>query len=893
MSLFSKRHEENLDRAVDTVVNDTADPTQVEAATARVWQRLSRDGEAHRLETAPAPATPHLVPAGPLKGCADFQSLLPAYLAGELPPARALLVEDHTRSCIACRRALREARSGVPANTTAPNTRKAAFLSPRLRRGFTTALAAMLLFGVGLGLVYLFQQMPWSGAPQARVESIEGSLYAVAGQDIRPVVAGERFGAGVEVRTAKGSHAFVRLGDGSRVEMNERAGLSYVTRRSGTTIQLGQGRILVQAAKQHGTHLYVETADCRVSVTGTIFAVNRGTKGSRVSVVEGEVRVKEANRDSILHPGDQVATHVSMAAVPVRREIAWSKNAAQYDALLTQLTQLGKDIDASVARPGLRTSTRLLDLAPQETRIWVGLPNLSQNLAETQAKLEERLATDATLQQWWGQAFGSGPSSQHFHDVIAKIGDLGHNLGEEVAVAVTADGPVVLAEVTNPSAFRALLEQEVTADNTKAGKAVLILVDSPNAANIPNTPGADDHALYLWVKDDLFVATPSAALLARMGQVLAQPAANPFRQASFHARVAQSYQEGAGWLFAGDLKKLLADHPGSPDSHAEALGILDFQDVIVDRHEGTGRTETRAAVTFDRPRRGIPSWLAAPAPMRALDFVSPDANLAASFVVKDPVNLLDDLLAAVPELATELDKLQTEHGIHLRDLAASLGGEVALAVDGPLLPSPSWKLVLEVYHPQALESSLEQLVARVNDQLHAAGKPEITLTHETTGGRTYYSIRSTDPAHQHGVDYTFVDGYLVVAPSRALLDTAITQRAQGFTLASSAKFRALLPEDQQVNFSALVYHNLGSALAPLANLAPQGAPGNGGAGGASIARMIAGSGPTLTYAYAQDDRILFASHSETGPLGLNLGTLASLRGLLGAMGSGPGAEEAH
>ncbi len=414
-----------------------------------------------------------------MKSCEDFQSLIPAYLAGTLPPARALLVEDHTRSCIACRRALRDARSGETTSTVAP-ARLANRMSPGLRRGLLTSLAAVLVFGLGLGMVYLFQQMPWSGAPQARVESIEGSLYEVSGADIRPVAAGERFGAGVEVRTAKGSHAFVRLGDGSLVEMNERSGLSYAARRSGTTIQLGQGRILVQAAKQHGTHLYVSTSDCLVSVTGTIFAVNHGTKGSRVSVVEGEVRVKQASRDSILHPGDQVATHASMTAVPVRQEIAWSKDAATYDALLTKLTQLGKDLDQAVARPGLRTSTRLLDLAPQETLVYIGLPNLTQNLAETQAKLEERLASDATLQQWWGQALGSGQDSQKFHDLIAKIGDLGRNLGEEVSVAVTADGPVVLAEVTNPAAFRAALEQEAAEDNAKAGKTVLQIVDSPN-----------------------------------------------------------------------------------------------------------------------------------------------------------------------------------------------------------------------------------------------------------------------------------------------------------------------------------------------------------------------------------------------------------------------------
>jgi hypothetical protein len=880
MSLFSK-HSDDLDQAVENVLADTPDPAVVEAAAARVWQRLSRDGAAHRLETAPA--VPHSF-SGPVKNCEDFQSLIPAYLAGTLPPARALLVEDHTRSCIGCRRALRDARSGETASTAAP-ARRANRMSPGLRRGLLTSLAAVLVFGLGLGMVYLFQQMPWSGAPQARVESIEGSLYQVSGADIRPVAAGERFGAGVEVRTAKGSHAFVRLGDGSLVEMNERSGLSYAARRSGTTIQLGQGRILVQAAKQHGTHLYVSTSDCLVSVTGTIFAVNHGTKGSRVSVVEGEVRVQQASRDSILHPGDQVATHASMTAIPVRQEIAWSKDAATYDALLTKLTQLGKDLDQAVARPGLRTSTRLLDLAPQETLVYIALPNLTQNLAETQAKLEERLASDATLQQWWGQALGSGQDSQKFHDLIAKIGDLGRNLGEEVSVAVTADGPVVLAEVTNPAAFRAALEQEAAEDNAKAGKTVLQIVDSPNGAATSGASG-DSHTLLLWVKDDVFVATPNAALLSRMGSILEHPAANPFRQAGFHNRVAESYQEGAGWLFAGDFKKLLAAHPQSPGSHAEALGILDFQDIVVNRREGSGRTATVAAVNFDRPRRGIPSWLAAPAPMRALDFISPDASFAAVFVVKNPVNLLDDLLTAVPELAASLDKLEAEHGINLRDLATPLGGEVALAIDGPLLPKPSWKLVMEVYDPRGLEGSLEQLAARLDSQLKAEGKSGITLTHETSGGQTYYTLLSTAPAFE--VDYLFVDGYLLVAPSRALLDSAVAQRASGFTLASAAKFRSLLPSDPQVNFSALVYQNLGPAIAPLAGAldkAQQGTNPTQPGGRPSIARMLAGAGPSLTYAYAQEDRILFASNSENGPLGLNLGTLASLRGLVGVIGS--------
>ena len=38
---------------------------------------------------------------------------IPAFVAGTLPEARALLVGDHTRECVACRRALMEARGGT------------------------------------------------------------------------------------------------------------------------------------------------------------------------------------------------------------------------------------------------------------------------------------------------------------------------------------------------------------------------------------------------------------------------------------------------------------------------------------------------------------------------------------------------------------------------------------------------------------------------------------------------------------------------------------------------------------------------------------------------------------------------------------------------------------
>src|SRR3954453_13343112 len=151
MSLFSK-NDHLLDDAVTQVTNDPVDPREVEAAAIRVWARLSQEA----AQTGAAASVPVAATAAPavaaaphsLHGCEDYQSLIPAYLRGELSPARALLVEDHTRSCVPCRRALREAREARPANPAR------AAVQPRNRqnRAVWISLAAVLAVALGFGL---------------------------------------------------------------------------------------------------------------------------------------------------------------------------------------------------------------------------------------------------------------------------------------------------------------------------------------------------------------------------------------------------------------------------------------------------------------------------------------------------------------------------------------------------------------------------------------------------------------------------------------------------------------------------------------------------------------------------------------------------------------------
>jgi hypothetical protein len=744
------------------------------------------------------------------------------------------------------------------------------------------ALAAVLALVLGFGVVTLIQELLAGGSQMARIEAVDGTLYRVAGDSSKPLAVGATIDEGEEIRTAKGSTAMVRMADGSRIEMSERAGLSLDASRKGNTIQLERGRIIVQAAKQRQRHLYVATRDALVSVTGTIFSVNSGTKGSRVSVVEGEVHVEQSSKDTVLHPGGQVATHASVEAVPVKDEIAWSRNAKQYQDLLAELTALGKDIDARVERPGLRYATHLLDLAPEGTTIYVALPNLSRSLTQTKQILDQKIAESPSLAQWWSDTLGSTQNEAKLDEMIQRLGDLGKFLGDEVAIAMNAGNgdkgeAVLLAEVTNEASFRATLEAEIARINSQEGKADLRIID--DLASAPEGQG-----LALYIHDGLFVASPSVAQIRRV----AAGGANPFTASSFHQRIAQDYRDGAGWLFAADLGTLVksghAHQSAESRDKAEQLGILDLDHFIIDRREIDGRAETRAALTFSQTRRGIASWLAAPAPMGSLSFFSPDANLAAAFAVKSPVNILDEMLAVNPDFARELADAQAKHGFDLRnDLAAPLGAEFAMGLDGPVLPSPSWKLVAEVYDPAHLQQTFERAVAQINTELRAQGKPGLQITRETAGGRTFYGIEATEP--KVGIHYVFEDGYMLAGPSRALLERSLQQRSSGVTLATTPKFRDLLGPDGQVNVSALVYQN----LAPLAQAANKVIPGGDGGNGknaasgpARLGKLLAAQGPTLYYAYAEPDRIVFAG-SNQNPLGLNLGTLASMGGIVGMM----------
>jgi hypothetical protein len=799
---MTDRHQDNhsIDRAAQEIRAQKIDDATAQQITNRVRERIGIGSEGHR----------------PLSSCAEFQAEIPAYVAGKLSHARALLVGDHTRECVPCRRVLMEARgAAAPVSLRSSGRTSPRWLGPSLR----VAAAAILLFG-GIATVRTIGNVMVDRKLRASVETVDGSLQLVENNSSQELAADSQLRSSQVLRTARDSGAMLRLADGSMVEMDQRTELQLRASRRGTTIDLARGNIIVHAADQGGGQLFVSTNDCEIAVKGTIFAVNRGLKGSRVSVIEGEVEVYEGSSKALLRPGDQITTGNRLRRVPVEEEISWSRDAAQHKALLRELTALRRVIADAVDHAPPRTSTFLLDLAPGDTLVYAAMPNISGDLDEARAAFYERLRSSETLAEWWQENVVAHGADEKIDQLLNRLQPIGEAIGAEAIVTVPISAireqglPLLMAELDDPSGFIDLLADAIADANSEAGdRAAAVLVDDPQTAS------AGSAEVFMWVEDNLFAASGSLEVLRELANRVDHPELRTFVGSPLHTQLTEIYAGGVSWLLGVDLAAAIAEgSSGVSEEYAESmdrLGLRDATTMVIERHRDGEWYATNAEARFSEKRRGVMAWLADPAPMGSLEFVSPDAFVAASAVTKDAAEMFDDILgfAAAQNQRTveQLVLFQQLIGIDLReDFAATIGGEATFALDGPMLPVPSWKLIVEVYDPGTLIHTLERAVDLVNMTLTSEGVPQLVFEESEGSGRTYYTISREGLGWQ--VVLTTVDGYMIAAPSRALIDHAIAYRTAGATLASSAAFQALLPDNGFADCSALVYRDLGSLI---------------------------------------------------------------------------------
>ena len=856
-----KRHDEEvLNQAIAAVRADVPDSETLTASAARISDRL---GVAMKDEMA----------IDLIRSCEDVRRLLEPYRQGTLTEARTLLVKAHLSDCGACLRVFREGSKAAKVDWSSPSTRPA-----EVRPSRTLGWALAFSFALAVCAAFLYKAY-WAVPPgvRAEVQSIDGSAWLISNGGDRKLTAGATLGEGDLLRTNGGSHAVLRLSDGSTVEVNERSALEVDARGRDMTVALDGGDVIVQAAKRTSGHLYVKTPDCRVAVTGTVFTVNSGLKGSRVGVLQGAVRVAHSGIQTILHPGDQVTTSDNLVPEPLEQQISWSADRQKYVGLLAQLALLEHRI-GQIPFPQPRYASDLLARVPADTLLYVSIPNLGEFLNEANQIFHDQLSQSPELQQWWAQGHND---TAELDTLVEKIHDVSQYLGDEAVVVglkqANHPGFAVLADVAKSGLDDLLRKQAADSGSTGA----FTVFDEQSLASASAT-ASNGHEGYALVRPHEAIFSNDIGMLKQLDAQL-NAGASGFAASDFGKQIAAAYDRGAGIILAADLHEMMASgqahfaaHAGNRTPKTSGIhvvaansGIEELSYLIAEHRETNGVPQNHLNLQFSGTRERVASWLAAPAPMGSLDFVTPNATATVAALSKDPKLIADDIVAMTTNGTgnSGFDEADAKLQINVRDdLMANLGGEFLLALDGPVLPTPSWKAVIEVNNAAQLENTLERLVQAIDSQAQGPNSHQVAIDPSDVNGQRFYAVRDVTTGTVMA-NYTFSDGFMIIAPTRALLIDALKTHSSGNSLGRSAAFRALLPKDENENYSAVAYQNLSPVLSPLLTQFS-------GESADAIRKLAADARPTAICAFGKESRIEVASDSRL--FGFDFLTLGAL-----------------
>ena len=908
--------------SMNRTLRDTAQAIALEqplaAIEAAAAERVRRNLAAATTDAAAgdAPLAESAVGTQTLSSCADYQALMPALVAGTLPEAQRLLVEDHGRECIPCRKHLQAVRAGRPVADSSSGPAAPA----RVGRYYAAAAAVAAVAVAGVWLSQRVLLPPQDGILQ--VQSVDGRMFLAGSggsSDLVPLLPGDAIDGGDRVRTGAGSRAVFELADGSRIEAAGLTAFRVNARRRGHRVRVDRGSVIVQAAKQENGSLIVSTEEMLVSVKGTIFAVTHGVKGSRVSVIEGEVEVEQGRKRHSLLAGDQLRSRPTLVALALEEEVGWSQDADHYVALLQEFKSLRSELNQLMEAAPVRYSTRLLDLMPSDTTVYLAMPNASATLSDMYELVRSRLESSELLSEWWAELVASGVVDT-IDELVGNLDELGDAMGDETVVAFAGligaetATPLLVTEVTDAEALREALEGHIE-DLLEGGDEdpIRILDDLDSATD-------SDGELLVWIADDIAAASTSLATLRTVaasmdGATNSARTGNAFVGSRLHGRLAERYAAGAELLGAVDLATLLSGLDDDDGDDADVLaftGLDKVQDLVVSRTQDRDRADVTATLSFDGARSGAVSWLAEPGANGALEFFSPDASFVSAGVIEDPLTIYDQVADILAERGVDLDvelvEVEAEFGLSLRnDFLVHLGGEYAVGIDGPVLPTPAWKAVASIYDAGKLQSSIETLVEKAAELLaehDEDANASLTLEEHESNGRTVYRLGleiddadedadgadESDDRTKYGSDggleglletpeifYTYFDGYMVSASSIAAIDTAIRYRGSDASLVDSQEFIDLLPANGYTDFSAMVYNRLAETAGELLGMLPTGAVDDDQqAVVQAIEESISSYGPSLYTVYAGRSEIVVTS---SGPSLLAFSGLSQLLGL--------------
>ena len=503
-------------------------------------------------------------------------------------------------------------------------------------------------------------------------------------------------------------------------------------------------------------------------------------------------------------------------------DMAWLDDALKNPDVMNALNHMSQRFANELQYPALRTQSRILPRLSDATGFYVAFPNYGQSLHQAQQIFQEELRNSAAMQEFLRKNKLEKDEAK-FEEALQKLYELSEYLGDEVVLTGSFKGKepsgVLLAEVRKPG-LKAFLEN-VSHEWEPAAKEPLRILDPQQLQT--STDHAEQAPVALVRQDVIVVGFNTASLRDFNAQLDKGPASFP--TTVLGKRLMQSYQAGTNMLAAADLQNLLTLVPQNPPQTRvmlEKSGFFDMKYAVMDSKLAGKSATTQMELVFNGPRRNIASWIAAPAPLGSLEFMSPKSYVAEAFRLKPLTQIMDDIIElAGPNALAMLLQMEAQFNVNLKqDILSKLTGELGFEMQMPPIPpasgssghmtavQPKLKFILGVSDPAGLQQALKRLMAQSPMQ------PQ----ERVEDGVTFYAL-NTPSANGPGleINYFFLDGYLVIASSRELAQDSLQLHRSGTSLAHSSQVTA---QGSPVKASAVAYQNYAPALAAMATQLP-------------------------------------------------------------------------
>src|SRR5215467_329761 len=538
---------------------------------------------------------------------------------------------------------------------------------------------------------------------------------------------------------------------------------------------------------------------------------------------------------------------------------------SKYPGLLTDLGHLLGRLQNDIHYPAPRSESRMLALLPESTVIYAAIPNYGDAAHQAAEILRSEVKDRAALRNWIAQNPEWNKLEPTIEDSLEKFSQVQAYLGDEVAFygsfAGKAPAFLAIAEVRKPG-VQEFLEKTVRELSAKSKPGVRILMPQQlvESASKPGPGNPVKDELLVLVRPDFVVAASEMTALRNCNEQLERRGGKNAVPSAFQERLGKEYASGTSTLAAADLHRLFAQQPPIAQPEMGTLqrnGFSDLQYLIWNRKTAEQETFSDAELSFAAPRRSAAAWLGNSRRLTTLDFVSPQATMSLTLVLRDPAQIFEEIrtMSGPNQNAfTSLAQFEQMLKVSLKgDILANLTGEATLELDAAGSRMPAWRVILGTKDSEHVRQTFDTLLAASPFAPQRFEREGVSYTSiEVPQGAGTSSELEARPAMK--IVYAFSDGRLIFGSGSDTVAQAIRLHHNGESLEKSQTLLAHLPPGRGLEASGLFFHDPAALWSlELRRLSPE---------LANAARQLLGQGaPSATIFYGDDKSIRVASRS--------------------------------